>query len=188
LFRSFVVESFPGSSIELLDGYVKLLLGNMSEAHFLREVKSQQAVSILVGTSFPGVVGLGKIDLELVLALNLFVITHLATVVERQGSAVPRWYVAKAAFCCSCESLSRAAFELYSFEVATLAFDKGGNTARVTLTDYRITLPVTVGLASENVDWPAVNPPGLLELVAKGFSETSLPGSSVFTLATMEMT
>lgn len=62
-FRSFVVQWFPWSSIELLDRQVKLLLRNMSKAHFLREVKPQQTIGVLVGASFPGMVGLCEVHL-----------------------------------------------------------------------------------------------------------------------------
>ena len=70
---------------------VKLLLGEMSEAHLLWEVKPQQPIGILVGATSPGMVRLRKVHLELVLLLHLLVITHLNAIVECQCFTVLAW-------------------------------------------------------------------------------------------------
>jgi hypothetical protein len=84
----------------LLDGYVKYFLGEMSEAHLLREVKAQQSIGILIGTSFSGMVGMSKVDIELVGPFHLLVVDHLHTIVESARLAVPGRNSSKALLCC----------------------------------------------------------------------------------------
>jgi hypothetical protein len=79
----------------------------MSEAHLLREVETQQSIGILVSPSFPGVVGMGEVDLELVGSFHLLVVTHLNTIIQRQGLAVTYGDRSEALLRCLFEALCR---------------------------------------------------------------------------------
>jgi hypothetical protein len=54
----------------------------MSEAHLFRGVEAEKTISILIGTSFPGMVGMREVDLQLALVFHGFVVAHLDTVVK----------------------------------------------------------------------------------------------------------
>jgi hypothetical protein len=128
-----------------------------------------------------------EIDIELCLSLNGFVATHLGTIVESHCLLVASWNIRKACLGCGGECRCRAMLWPHGSQVATLPFHECGNATAVAFADNGVTLPMAVGLASENVTWSGVNAPKLLLFVPKGLPDAVFSSPTVFPLAAVQV-
>lgn len=89
---------FTRSSIEEVGRKVNLLLGYGAEVSVFGEELPEQAVEVLVASTFPGMVRTREVHQQLGALLKFFVVRHLTSVVERQAPLQVAWQWRKQLF------------------------------------------------------------------------------------------
>ena len=130
---------------------------------------------------------MGKVNTEPVLLLNNFVVSHLATIVERQGLTVTLWYGPEARFGSLSEDGRRRVLELDSQEVPALALNEGSQVTTVATTNDGVTLPMAEAITFHDMSWALGDPAWLLELVTEGPTDGIGSSSSVLAFAAVQM-
>ena len=77
--------SFPGSVVEDARDFVTTLLGEVFHRRSLRQVLPNEAISVFVGASFPGVIWSGEVDRHSGALLEVLVAVELCSVVGGDG-------------------------------------------------------------------------------------------------------
>jgi hypothetical protein len=78
------VQAFAGPVVELADRGRELLGRDLGQVRALGQVLTQQAIGILVGAAFPGVVGMGEVDGEVEFLFEFERPGKLAAIVQSQ--------------------------------------------------------------------------------------------------------
>ena len=82
--RRLEAEAFSGAMIESMHGKCNLLRRDGIETHLLRKELSDQAVHVLVGSAFPGSIGMGKEEVGIKDAGDMFMPGKFLAIVRRQ--------------------------------------------------------------------------------------------------------
>lgn len=137
---------------------VNIFLRDLIEAHRLREESTEQAVRILIGSSFPGMVGKSEVHFHGELLFRFLMHRKFGSVVIRARLAeLFRTVFAKLRGTHAVHGLRRSILHLPSYEVAGLSLRKGSNRLLPTLAHDGVTLPVTQCLSLLNHPWARID-------------------------------
>ena len=79
----FVAEAFSGTMVEAMHGEGDVLVRDAIERHRFREELADESVPVLVGTTLPGALRVGKVEVSTESLGNALVLGELLAIVRR---------------------------------------------------------------------------------------------------------
>ena len=137
-----IAQAFSRSMIQLGDIEAELCGGDLRQIGAFGQVLTQQAVSVLVGAAFPGVVGMGEVDRQIESAFQLDRTGELAAVVQGQAPAFLGGQSAKGSLELLGDRLGGAGGDLACDQIAAGPIHTGQKIAATTFAHHGVAFPM----------------------------------------------
>ena len=174
LIRCFESKTFSGSVVEPLHYKLDFLLSDCGEVTLLRKVLANETIHILVSSSLPGCVWMGKIDISTKVTSNSFMFRKLFAIIRRDGMGSDRQRLQELDNSIS-HSSSCLALDLSQEGQARLPLGQGDNSMTMPFPDNRIHLPITQSLTSINDSGSLIDAYSVFELSTPIVASVAFP-------------
>ena len=139
-----ISKSLSWSQVNLFYENIKLFLGNGIKVGFLGNILTKESVRIFIGSSFPTVIGMSKINGGFREILNHLVVCEFSSVIKGEGfSFVERDFIPKYLHRIGYSKSIFTLFQFVSHQVSRFPFHKSENRSFSVFSDDSISFPIS---------------------------------------------